>query len=82
MLQGCHMVYLQTKNPNLGRFWRALDWKMFTYLFYGHLEYFINAGYFMTIWYIFCLHWVHFSSFGTMYPEKSGNPALLLYFRA
>jgi hypothetical protein len=25
--QGCQMVYFQTKNPNLGRFWRALDWK-------------------------------------------------------
>jgi hypothetical protein len=22
------MVYLQTKNSNLGRFWRALKWKM------------------------------------------------------
>jgi hypothetical protein len=26
--QGCQMVYFQTKNPNLGKFWRALDWKM------------------------------------------------------
>jgi hypothetical protein len=23
--QGCQMVCLQTKNPNLGKFWRALD---------------------------------------------------------
>jgi hypothetical protein len=30
--QGCQMVYFQAKNPNLGKFWRALDWKMFTYL--------------------------------------------------
>jgi hypothetical protein len=22
------MVYFQTKNPNLGKFWTALDWKM------------------------------------------------------
>jgi hypothetical protein len=35
--QGCQMVYFQTKNPNLGKFWRALDWKNDT--FYGHLEY-------------------------------------------
>jgi hypothetical protein len=22
--QGCQMVYFRTKNPNLGKFWRAL----------------------------------------------------------
>jgi hypothetical protein len=26
--QGCQMVYFQTKNPNLGIFWRVLQWKM------------------------------------------------------
>jgi hypothetical protein len=26
--QGCQMVYFQTKNSNLGRFWRALEWKL------------------------------------------------------
>jgi hypothetical protein len=25
--QGCQMVYFQIKNPNWGKFWRALDWK-------------------------------------------------------
>jgi hypothetical protein len=34
--QGCQMVYFQTKNPNWGKFWRALEWKMFVY--------------FMTVW--------------------------------
>jgi hypothetical protein len=34
--QGCQMVYFQTKNPNLGKFWRALELKMLVY--------------FMTIW--------------------------------
>jgi hypothetical protein len=29
--QGCQMVYFQTKNPNLGKFWRALKWKMLVY---------------------------------------------------
>jgi hypothetical protein len=57
--QGCQMVCFQTKNPNLGKFWRALDWKMFYILwpfgiFYGDL------GYFMTIWYILY-------SFGTFF---------------
>jgi hypothetical protein len=35
---------------------------------YGHLEYFI--GDFGT----FFVHLVHFSGFGIMYQEKSGNP--------
>jgi hypothetical protein len=54
--QGCQMVYFQTKTPNLGKFWRALEWKMMVYfiviwnilrsfgIFYGHLVYF------MAIW--------------------------------
>jgi hypothetical protein len=25
--QGCQMVYFQTKNTNLGKFWTALEWK-------------------------------------------------------
>jgi hypothetical protein len=62
--QGCQMVYFQTKNTKLGKFWRPLDWKMLIYfmviwnilqtfgIFYRHL------GYFMTIKYILC-------SFGT-----------------
>jgi hypothetical protein len=29
--QCCQMVYFQTKNPNLGKFWRALVWKMLIY---------------------------------------------------
>jgi hypothetical protein len=30
-LQGCQMVCFQTKNPNLGKFWMALEWKMLLY---------------------------------------------------
>jgi hypothetical protein len=30
--QGCQMEYFQTKNSNLGKFWRALEWKMLEYL--------------------------------------------------
>jgi hypothetical protein len=29
--QGCQMVFFQTKNPNLGKFWRALEWKKLVY---------------------------------------------------
>jgi hypothetical protein len=69
--QGCQMVCFQTKNPNLGKFWRVLKWKFFyilrpSGLFYGHRKYFI------AIWDIL---W----SFGTFFPvleEKSGNPGL------
>jgi hypothetical protein len=56
--QGCQMVCFQTKNPNSGRFRRALDWKMFIH--YGHLEYLWRVGvfydhltHFAFIWYIF-----------------------------
>jgi hypothetical protein len=29
--QGCQMVYFKTKNPYLGKFWKALDWKLLVY---------------------------------------------------
>jgi hypothetical protein len=70
------MVCFQTKNPNLGKFWRALDWKKLIYFlaiwdilwrfgkFYDHLVHFVF------IWYIY-------SGFCIMYQEKSGNPALM-----
>jgi hypothetical protein len=67
------MVTFQTKNPNLGKFWRATDWKMLLYImaiwnilqtfgkFYDHLEHFV---------FIWCI----FAGFGIVYQEKSGNP--------
>jgi hypothetical protein len=30
-LQGCQMVCFQTKNPNLGKFWRVFQWKSLVY---------------------------------------------------
>jgi hypothetical protein len=30
--QGCQMAYFQTKNPNLGKFWKVLQWKMLVFL--------------------------------------------------
>jgi hypothetical protein len=47
------MVYFQTKNPILGKFWKVLQWKML--VFYGQMVYF------MAIWYIM---W----SFGIFFP--------------
>jgi hypothetical protein len=69
------MVCFQTKNPNLGKFWRVLQWKMMVYfmdtwtvlrsfgIFYGHLVYVVRGNL------------VYFSRFGILYLEKSGNPA-------
>jgi hypothetical protein len=69
------MVYFQTKNPNVGKFWRVLQWKMLVYFmailsilqpfgkFYGHFVYFPQ------FWYIF-------PRFGMLHQEKSGNPVL------
>jgi hypothetical protein len=56
--QGCRMVYFQTKNPILGKFWRELQWNMLVHfmdswpisrpfeIFYWHLVYLV------VIWYI------------------------------
>jgi hypothetical protein len=53
LMQGCQMVYFQTKNPNLGKFWSVLQWKMSAHfmairsilprfgIFYGHFIYFV-----------------------------------------
>jgi hypothetical protein len=69
------MVSLQTKNPNFGKFYRALDGKMLIYfraiwnilwifgIFYDHLVHFVFI-------------WDIFSVFGIMYLEKSGNHEL------
>jgi hypothetical protein len=74
------MVYFLTKNPNLGKFWRALNWKMLIYcmatwnillafgIFCDHLEHFVFI-------------WLIFSGFGIMYQEKSGNPAFRSTYR-
>jgi hypothetical protein len=71
--QGCQMVYFQTKNPNLGKFFRALDWKMLICFMaiwnilrtcgiaYDHLVQFLFNGQI-------------FSSFEIVHQEKSGNP--------
>jgi hypothetical protein len=50
---GNPMVYFQTKNLNLGKFWRVLEWKVLVYfigiwnnlrpigIFYGYLVHFV-----------------------------------------
>jgi hypothetical protein len=74
------MVHFQTKNPDLGKFWRASQLNKVVYfkdiwsilrpigIFCGHLVYLWTFGIFMDICYIF----IHF---GKSHQEKSGNPA-------
>jgi hypothetical protein len=43
---GWHRVYFHVKNPNVGKFWRALEWKLLLHLvvykkIYRHLVYFM-----------------------------------------
>jgi hypothetical protein len=59
------MVHYQSKNVNLGKFWRTLEWEMLVYfmvisnilrplgIFYGHLVYFWPFGRVVVLWYIF-----------------------------
>jgi hypothetical protein len=54
------MVCFQAKNPNLGKFRRALDCKMLIY-FMAIWNILRTFKIFMTIWYILC-------SFGTLFP--------------
>jgi hypothetical protein len=55
VLQGCQMVYFLTKNPNLGNFWRALNWKRSIYcmaIWNLILAICILYGIFSPFWYI------------------------------
>jgi hypothetical protein len=55
------MVCFQTKNPNLGKICRVLQWKRMVY--------------FMDSWSILVRgNLVFFPRFGILYKEKSGNP--------
>jgi hypothetical protein len=72
--QGCQKVYFQTKNPNSGKFWRDLQWKVLVY-FMAFCSVLLQFGIFcdhlvkvMVIWYIFPL------LVCILYHEKSGNP--------
>jgi hypothetical protein len=47
-------------------------------IFYGRLKYFMDNFDILWPFGTFCVHLVHFSHFGIMHQEKSGNPAPLL----
>jgi hypothetical protein len=69
--QGCQMVCFQTKNPNLGKFLRVLQWKMMVYFIDTWSIYSILL-YFMDIWYILVL-------VACWYLEPRKNLATLSY---
>jgi hypothetical protein len=73
------MICFRTKHLNLGKFWRALEWKMLVHFMviwnilwsfgiYIYI-YIYGLGYVVVIWYIF-------PRFGILCQEKSGNPGL------
>jgi hypothetical protein len=78
--QRCQMVYFQTKNTNLGKFWKVLQWKMFGIfraimstlqpngLFYGDLVHFV------VIWYILWSFGIYFYPFWCVAPIKIWQP--------
>jgi hypothetical protein len=65
------MGSFQTKNPNLGKFCRALDWKMLPLWPFGIFD--RHLGYFMTIWYIVC-SFVLFVRFWYIVSRKIWQP--------
>jgi hypothetical protein len=60
--QDCQMAYFQTKNPNLGKFLRDLQWKFLWPfgLFHGHVVYFLAIWYIWWPFGILCGHFVYF----------------------
>jgi hypothetical protein len=69
--QGCQLVCFQTKNSNLGKVWRALEWKVLLYfmVIWNILQSFgIFYGNVVVIWYIF-------PRFGILCQEKSDKVA-------
>jgi hypothetical protein len=72
---GCQMVCFQTKNPNFGQIWMALEWKMLLYfmtiwnilrpfgIIYGILVQFVVVWYILFV--LVCLD-----------QDKSGNPSI------
>jgi hypothetical protein len=65
------MAYFQTKNTTLGKFWRALERKVWVYLEHFKAIWYIlwSSGYLGEIRYAY-------ARFGILCQEKSGNPLL------
>jgi hypothetical protein len=75
--QGCQMVCFQTKNPNLGKYWRVFAMKDVG-IFYGCLVHFTVFSYILWTFGIVHGNLVYFSRFG-IFTKK--NLATLLKSR-
>jgi hypothetical protein len=74
------MVYFQTKNPTLGKIWRALEWKMLSHIMtiWNILPPFgMNNGRLVQFVVIWCMY---FSRFGMFGPRKIWQPCSALKF--
>jgi hypothetical protein len=69
--QGCQMVSFQTKNPNSGKYRRALDWKVLIFMALWNILQTFGIFYDNLVHFVFICH--IFSRFGSMYQEKFGT---------
>jgi hypothetical protein len=75
-VQGCQMVCFLTKNPNFGKFWRVLQWKMLVYMYNGGLVHFTVFCYISWTFGIVRGNLVYFSTFWYFVPRKIWQPWL------
>jgi hypothetical protein len=73
------MVCFQTKNPNLGKFWRVFQWKMLVYFMDTWSILHTVFRYILWTFGIVRGHLVYFSRFSILYEEKSGNPGMYIH---
>jgi hypothetical protein len=71
--QGCQMVCFQTKNSNLGKFWRVLQWKMLV-LFNGLLVHFTAFCYILWTFGTVCGNLVYIFPFRYFAARKIWQP--------
>jgi hypothetical protein len=60
------MVSFLTKNPNLGKFCSAYDWKMLIYILLPFGIFHRHLGYVMTIWHILDSFGIFLTVFGNL----------------
>jgi hypothetical protein len=62
-------LIFKTENTYLGKFWIAFDWKMLIF-YICPFGIFTDIGEIVWLFGIFCVHLVHFCSFGIMYHKN------------
>jgi uncharacterized membrane protein SpoIIM required for sporulation len=72
------MAYFQTQNPDLGKFWRVLQWKILVYYMSIWSILWLFSIHTFGIWYILCLFGmfngyifgIFVQFFGLLYPKN------------